>query len=62
MRVLGVPVPALREVAKELAQSHKARRRPGAFDLPRADCRRHDGGRQVAYELSQSGTRRRRRR
>lgn len=52
MQVLGVPVPALREVAKELAQSHKST--PAAEVL--AICRAliADGtmeGRQVAYEL-----------
>jgi 3-methyladenine DNA glycosylase AlkD len=52
MQVLGVPVPALREVAKELAKSAKSA--PAAEVLALCRALISDGtmeGRQVAYEL-----------
>jgi len=52
MRVLGVPVPALRPIAKALAKAHKDA--SPAFVLDLAEALIRDGsmeGRQVAYEL-----------
>lgn len=52
MQVLGVPVPALREVAKEIAQTHKTQ--SPAEVLALCEALIADGtmeGRQVAYEV-----------